>query len=227
MANEEKNPMEGVENVLTKTELFFEKNQKLLLYLLATIVILVGGYFAVRYLYIEPRQKEAAAEIFYAERYFEADSLQTALNGNGQHLGLLDIIDQYSMTPTANVARYYAGMAYLRMGRFEEATIHLRKFNAKKDPILYALSKQAIGDAYLELGQDENALKFYEQAAGKYQNTQTTPMALLRAAFVCERLKRYEQALEHYQTLRSEYPQSQEAADCDKYIAKMKALLNK
>lgn len=228
MANnmEEKNPMEGVESALSKTEMFFEKNQKLFLYLCIAIVVLVGGYFAVRYLYVEPREKEAAAEIFHAERYFEADSLQAALNGNGTHLGFLDIIDQYGITHAANEARYYAGMAYLRGGQFEDAIAQLKKFNPKKDPILYALSQQAIGDAYLELGQDKEARKYYEQAAGKYQNAQTTPMALLRAAFVCEKLGDYKQALAHYKTLRTDFPQSQEAAECDKYIARAEARMN-
>ncbi|MDE7150121.1 MAG: tetratricopeptide repeat protein [Bacteroidales bacterium] len=228
MANnmEEKNPVESVENALSRTEMFFEKNQKLFLYVFIAIVVLVGGYFAVRYLYVEPRQKEAAAEIFHAERYFEADSLQTALNGDGTHLGFLDIIDQYGMTPTANVARYYAGMAYLRGGQFEDAIVYLKKFNAKKDPILYTLSKQAIGDAYLELGQDAEALKYYKQAAGKYRTAQTTPMAMLRAAFVCEKLGDYKQALTYYQALRTDFPQSQEATECDKYIARAEARMN-
>lgn len=221
-----KTTAETIENAISKTQAFFIKKQKALIYTCAAIVLLVAGYFGVKYMYIEPQQKTASSEMFFAERYFEADSLQMALKGNGQHPGFVDIIENYGLTPAANTAHYYAGMSYLHLGQFEEAIKYLKNFNAKKDPLLYTLTKQSIGDAYLELNQKEEALKYYKEASSKFRNSQTTPMSLLRAALVCEQLGNYADALSFYKDLQTSYPQSQEAADCDKYIARTEAHLN-
>ncbi len=95
MANEKTDDkvLVNIGDAANKLTTFFEKNSKVIYYTVGIIAVLVIGYFGVKYLYIEPKAKEATAEMFYAQRYFEADSLNTALNGDGQHLGFIDIID--------------------------------------------------------------------------------------------------------------------------------------
>ena len=66
-------PMVNVEDALTKSELFIEKNQKLLLMILGGIIVVVGGFFAYRNYVVKPHEMEAQAAIFRAERYFEKE----------------------------------------------------------------------------------------------------------------------------------------------------------
>ncbi|NJK87388.1 MAG: tetratricopeptide repeat protein [Bacteroidales bacterium] len=111
-----------------------------------------------------PAEKDAQNEMFMAEKYFEADSFQLALEGDGSYLGFLDIIDEYSVTKSANLSHYYAGISYLHLGEYEDAIKHLKKFNAN-DVYISTIAIGAIGDAYQELGELDESVSFYLKAA--------------------------------------------------------------
>ena len=164
--------------------------------------------------------------MFIAQRYFEMDSLTVALNGDGQHAGMLEIADRYGMTQSGKLANYYAGLAYLHQGQFEDAVAYLKKFKTK-DPVLSVLSCQVLGDAYLELEQTEKALEAYTKGISRSANEIITPALIMRTAMVHETLQQYEKALNLYQKLRTDFPMSREAADIDRYIARMNAKLGK
>ena len=119
----------AVEEALSKSEKFIEKNQKILTIIIGSAVVIVLGIFAFQKLYIAPREKAAQGSIFAAQKYFEQDSLKKALDGDGQNLGFLDIIDEYSMSKSANLAKYYSGIIYLKQGKFEDAITYLKKFD--------------------------------------------------------------------------------------------------
>ena len=76
----------------------------------------------------------------------------------------LDIADEYSSTKAGNLANYYAGVCYLQLGQFENAIEYLDEFNSN-DEVLSVVAKGAIGDAFLELNQPEEALEYYTAAA--------------------------------------------------------------
>ncbi|MDE6493725.1 MAG: tetratricopeptide repeat protein [Bacteroidales bacterium] len=218
--------VEDVEVALVKTGDFFEKHRSLIIGIVAVIVVLVVGYFGVKYLYIAPKEKTAAEEMFVAQRYFEMDSLSVALNGDGQHAGMLEIADRYSLTKSGKLANYYAGLAYLHQGHFEDAVAYLKKFRTK-DPVLFILSCQVLGDAYMELDQPEKALEAYSKGISKYPNEVLTPALIMRTAMVHESLQQYGKALSLYQSVRDQFPASREASDIERYIARMNAKLGK
>ena len=218
--------VEGVEVALANTGNYFEKHKSLIIGVVVAIVVIVVGYFGYKYLYLAPKEKTAAAEMFYAQRYFELDSLEVALNGDGQHAGMLEIADSYGATKSGKLANYYAGLAYLHLGNFEEAVHYIKKFNTK-DPVLFVLSNQALGDAYLEMDQAEKAVAAYAKAASKYACDALTPGVMMRQAMVQESLQQYEKALQTYQQIRRRFPMSREAAEIDRYIARMNAKLGK
>lgn len=218
--------VEDVEVALAKTGNYFEEHKSIILGIAAAVVILVVGYFGYKYLYLAPKEKTAAQEMFYAQRYFEIDSLSFALNGDGEHAGMLEIADAYGATKSGKLARYYTGLIYLYQGDFEEAVQYLKKFKTN-DPLLFILSNQALGDAYLELDQTENALASYTKAASKYPNEALTPMVLTRQAMTFEMLQRNEEALKVYTRLRDEFPMAREASDAERHIARINAKLGK
>ena len=216
----------AVEEALTKTEHFIEKNQKIILYIVVFIVLIISGYMAFKKFYLAPREKEAQSQMFWAERYFEKDSLNLALNGDGNYLGFIDIIDEYSMTKSARLANYYAGICYLKKGQFQEAIDYLENFNSD-DKVVNSMATGAIGDAYLELGDNENALKYYKKAAEKNNNLFVTPVFLMKAGWTYELMNNYEEALKIYEQIHKNYYQSYESREIEKYIARAKSMLGK
>jgi tetratricopeptide (TPR) repeat protein len=213
----------AVEEAIGKSEKFIEKNQNTLVWIVLVIVLAIGAYIGYNRFILEPKEKNAAAEMFMAEKFFEQDSLRLALEGDGYYLGFLDIIDDYGMTKSANIAKYYAGMCYLHLGEFEKAIDYLGSFK-KRDQILGAMALGAIGDAYLELDNTSQALRYYKNAANHKPNKLTAPMFLLKAAQLEEYNGNYKVALDLYKKIKVDYHGSTEAANIDYYIGRASAL---
>ncbi len=222
--NEER--LEQIESTLGKTEMFIENNHKTIVIAVAAIVIVVLAIFGVRKFIVEPREEAAQAAIFRAEQYFENDDYATALNGDGEHAGFMDIIDEYGSTKTGNLARYYAGVCYLNTGDFDNAIKYLGAFKGK-DQIVKPLARGAMGDAYLELDNAAEAAKCYEKASKESKNTFTSPMFLMKAGLAYEMVEDYQKALEMYKLIKADYPNSNEGFSIEKYIAYVEAKLSK
>ena len=112
--------IKNVEETLTKTEQFLEENYKPLLIGLGVIVVLVGLFWLGR-MYIGKKNEEAQSQMYQAQKYLELDSINLALNGDGNYLGFLDIANDYKFTSAGNLARYSAGICYLHLGNYEDA----------------------------------------------------------------------------------------------------------
>jgi tetratricopeptide (TPR) repeat protein len=214
----------AVEEALSKSELFIERNQKVLTIVVGVIVLLVLAFFGVKRFYIDPREQEAKALIFKAEQYFAQDSLRLALDGDGNYPGFLEIIDDYRWTKTSRLANYYAGIAFLKKGEYEEAILHLKKFRSK-DFLVNNMAYAAIGDAYLELGKPEKAVNYYLRAARRNVNDFTTPVFLMKAAQTYEHKGEWKKAIEIYERIKKEHFQTQEGREAEKFIAHAQAMM--
>jgi tetratricopeptide (TPR) repeat protein len=207
----------------SKIEAFYTSNKKQINTAIIALVAIVGGYIAFTQLYVKPQNEEAIREMFRAQQYFEKDSFSLALNGNESFQGFEAIAESYGMTQSGNLAHYYAGICCLRTGKFEEAISHLKSFDTDNQ-LIGVLAKGAPGDAYSESGDLDNASGYYLKAARMSKNKLTSPMFLKKAAIVFEEQQNYSKALDAYQSIKDEYPESTEAGDADKYIARAKAL---
>ncbi len=216
----------AVEEAFSKTEQFIEKYQKIILLVVGVIVIIVLGFFGFKRFYLGPKEKEAQTQMFMAEKYFEQDSLNKALNGDGQYLGFLAIIDEYGMTKSANLSNYYAGICYLKLGQFDQAIDHLKKFSSS-DEFVGPMAKGAIGDAYMELKQVDKAADYYEDAADMRKNDFSTPLFLMKAAMAYEELGKFDKALGMYKRIKADYPRSNEGREIDRYITYTEGLIKK
>lgn len=222
--NEER--LESIESTLSKTEMFVENNKKTITTVVIALVIVVLAIFGIKKYYIEPRNEEAMAQMFRAEQLFAADDYATALNGDGNNAGFMDIINNYGGTKSGNLARYYAGICYLNLGEFENAIKYLGEFKGK-DEMVKPLAMGAMGDAYLELDNPAEAAKCYERAALECKNSFTSPMMLMKAAYSYEMFGDYKMALEMYNIIKAEYPNSNEGFNVEKNIAYAEAKLAK
>lgn len=214
--------LEGIEQALTRSEQFIEDNQKLLTYVLGGVIlillIIIGGN---RY-YLKPLNEEAAADMFYAERFFEIDSFNIALNGYGTYPGFLNVIDDYKITKSARIARYYAGVCFHQLGDHERAIEYLDKF--KTDDLLVGAAKfSTLGDAYVELGDYDKAISSYRNGIEKYENNFSTPIMLKKLGILYEEIGELDQALEVYQEIESRFPETPEGREIKKYIGRVES----
>lgn len=200
-------------------ESWLERHPKTSIGILVAIVLLVGGYFGFQY-YKDNQEAEAQREMFQAVYYFEADSLELALNGDGNNLGFVDIIDDYGITDAANLANYYAGVAYLKQGKFNVARMYLEDFSSN-DLLVQARAYSLIGDTYMEEGSFEDAARFYEKAANYKPNKYFSPAYLMKAALAFEKNDDEAKAIDAYDKIISEYYDTPEVQEARKFKAKL------
>ena len=205
-----------------KTEDFLKKNQNVIMAIGVAIVVIVGGLWLYRSS-IKEQTIEAQAEMFQAVYYFEADSLNKALNGDGNNLGFLDIADEYSMTDAGNLASFYTGVIYLKQGQYEDAISYLEDFSTP-DLLVQARAYSLIGDGYMELDELEEAIKYYNKAANYKPNQYFTPQYLMKLAMAYEAISDYASAVLTYEKIMDEFSESPEINDVKKYKARAEGL---
>lgn len=214
-----------LDETASKTEDWVAKNQKIIIGLVGAVALLTLGYLAYQKFIAEPKQTEGAEEMFVAQQNFEkatsgvaSDSLyKLALNGSEGKYGFIKIADEYAGTDAGNLANYYAGMAYLNTGKFNEAIDYLSKFSSE-DILLSTLAKGAIGDAHAEKNEKEEALSFYVKASEANVNDFTTPRFLMKAGKMALELNKKEDALKYFTTIKEDYQSSPEAGTVDGLI---------
>lgn len=221
MAKEIKNEnAEAVVEAVSKTEQFFEKNGKLLTIICVAVVVACAAVFCWHKFVHQPKVAEAQGQMALAEDNFRAADYELALNGDGNVLGFVQILDEYG-TKAGKAINFYAGVCELQFGNWESAIKYLEAYNGK-DQILAARAKACLGDAYVGLEDYKKALGYFEQAAAAADNMFAATY-LLKAGAVAEKLGDNAKALSFYNKIKEEYPQSMEGYDIDKYIGRIEA----
>lgn len=219
MAKEIKNEnVEAVVEAVSKTEQFFNKNGKLIGGIAAGIVVVAAIVFCWYKFAYQPALQEAQGQMAYAEENFRGGDYELALNGDGNTLGFVQIIDEYG-TKAGKAVYFYAGVCELQLGNFESAIKYLEAYKGS-DAILEARATACIGDAYVGLEDYGKALHYFEKAA-KAADNMFAAGYLLKAGAVAEKLGENAKALSFYQTIKDQYPQSMEGYEIDKYIGRI------
>ena len=214
--------VQSIEGALSTTEQFIERNRKWMLLAVLVLVVVVSGYLAYRHFVAMPREEQAQNQIYPAQQQFEKDSFAVALNGDGNNLGFLQVMEEYSSTRTANLARYYAGICYRELGEWDKAIEMLKSYRTS-DEMVAPVAMGALGDCYMEKGETDKALDYYTRAASYVKNRLTTPIFLMKRAMVLEQKGAWGDALAAYETVRRDYPSSTQARTVEKFIARAKA----
>lgn len=211
---------EAVVEAVSKTEQFFEKNGKLLSIICVAFVVVCLAVFCWHRFAYQPKVAEAQGQMAVAEQNFRAGDYETALNGDGNALGFVQIIDEYGKK-AGKAVYFYAGVCELQLGEWEQAIKYLQAYKGK-DEILAARATACIGDAYVGLEDYKKALGYFEKAAAVVDNMYAAGY-LLKAGAVAEELGDNAKALSFYKMIKDQYPQSVEAYDVDKYIGRIEA----
>ena len=210
------------EQVIAKAKDFWEKYNKPLMIFSTIIILAVGGYYVYQNFVKKPKEMKAADAIFKAEEYYRMDSVNLALNGDGQSWGFLKVIDKYGGTDAGNLASFYAGSCYIKLNENDKAVKYLKKFSGDSKPI-QARAYKLLGDAYADLGKNSDALSYYKKAAAHFETDETSSADyLFTAAYFADRVvKNPKEAIALYKELKEKFPKTQQALDADNYLAQL------
>ena len=213
--------LEEEKNVVADVELFWNKYGKMVSYGIAAIVIVIISYLAYKNFVQEPNEKKASEAMYHAEEYFRMDSVKLALNGDNINPGFAKIVSKYSGTKAADLASFYAGSCYLKLGDYNNAVKYLKDFSTPAQQ-LQAKAYGLLGDAYSELNKKDDAIAEYKKAGTLFEKDDLiSPEYLFRAGYLYESMGKNKDAIEMYQTIKDKYPNSQRGADIDKYLARL------
>ena len=219
---------DALDETASRTEDFVAKNQKYILGALAAIAIITLGYLLFQRFVAEPKQQDAADEMFVSQQNFQKavdatnpktqDSLfNLVIKGSEGKQGAAELANQFSGTDAGNLANYYAGISYLNLKKYDEAIKSLEKFSSK-DTFLSAIAVGSIGDAYAQKNDAKKALDFYVKAAGMNPNDLTSPRYLLKAGQTSLSLGNKADALKYFNEIKVKYESAPEAQSIDALI---------
>ena len=209
------------EEVIAKAKDFWTRYQKSIMIVSVAIILLGGGYYGYKNFVQKPNEEKAVDAIYKAEEYYRMDSLRLALNGDGLNMGFLKVIDKYGGTDMGNLAHFYAGDCYLRTGDFTKAVKHLEDFSTSSKQI-QARAYKLLGDAYSELGKNDEAIANYKKAAHQFTEDNTNAAEyLFFAASLSEKTGKSKEAIELYKEIKDKFPGTQQSNDAGKYLAKL------
>lgn len=215
----------SLDETASRTEEWIAKKQNVIFGVVAAIALVTVGYVLHQKFVAQPKEDQAATEMFDAQQNFQkavdgtkSDSLfNLALKGIAGKPGFVTIAEKFSGTDAGNLANYYAGMAYLNTGKYSEAIASLEKFKSK-DAVLSVLAQGAIGDAYAEKKQPKEALENYMKASEMNKNEFTTPRFLLKAGQTSLALGKKADALKDFTEIKEKYESTPEAQNIDALI---------
>lgn len=209
------------EEIIAKAKDFWTRYQKPIMIAAVFIIVLGGGYYGYKNFIKNPKEEKAVDAIFKAEEYYRKDSVRLALNGDGLNMGFLKVIDKYDGTEIGNLAKFYAGDCYLRSGDFNKAVKYLGDFSTSAKQI-QARAYKLLGDAYSELGKNEEAISNYKKAANHFKDDNVNSAEyLFFAAALSEKTGKTKEAIELYKQIKDDFPGTQQSNDADKYLAKL------
>lgn len=210
---------DALANRLADSEDFVRRNRNLLLGVLAAVVLVVGGFFGYTY-WRNQQNSQGQAAMFRAVDHWEADSLKSALQGDGKLPGLNRVANEYGSTKAGNLANFYAGVALLKQGKFAQAYTALDKFSSD-DYLVQSRAYALMGDAQLEQGKAKEAADLYAKAADHNANEYFTPTYLLKEGVAREAAKDNAGAVKAYDRILNDFATAQEAAEAHQAKARL------
>lgn len=216
----------SLEERWSRLEDYLDEHKKTATTISVIVALIVAGFIAFKYWYIPSQEQDAEMAMVRAQEYFAADSVNKAIKGDGANLGFQDIAAQYDWTPAGQLANYYLGLCYYQKKDYQQAIDNLEKFDAH-DILVSANAAGVEGDAEMQLNNTDKAIEYYLEAVKRSDNDYTAPMYLKDAAEAYEIKGDYANALNLYQTIKTQYYTYAEANDIDKYIARAEAKTGK
>ena len=209
----------NVEETLNKSEAFFLKYKKAIIYGVLAVIVVIAGVIVYKQYVSAPREDKASTTLAKGQEYFQQDLYEKALNGDGAgYAGFVKVASDYSSTEAGNLANLYAGLCYAGLGKWNEAAKYLEEFDTKDDQMISPAAEGALGNAYAHLNQLDKAVSHLKNAAKNADNNSLSPTFLIQAGEILESQGKAAEALELYKEIKEKYVYSMQYQTIDKYI---------
>ena len=214
--------LEEVNENLTSAAQRIEDNKKYINWALIAIAVLV--LLAVGYIYgiRNPNLEDAKNAIGKADLELLQGQQDEALKDYEM------IANKYSNKPGKRAHINAAAILYQK-GEYDKAIKHLEAYTPD-DKLVAPAAQCLLGDCYVNKKQLDKALAAYDKAIKLSDNNeQYTPAFMIKKATVLHELKKYEEEIAIYQSIKDDYPTySQNTGfDPEKYLERAKALAGK
>ena len=209
----------NVEETLNKSEAFFLKYKKAIIYGVLAVIVVIAGVIVYKQYVSAPREDKASTALAKGQEYFQQDLYEKALNGDGAgYAGFVKVASDYSSTEAGNIANLYAGLCYAGLGKWNEAAKYLEEFDTQDDQMISPAAEGALGNAYAHLNQLDKAVSHLKNAAKNADNNSLSPTFLIQAGEILESQGKAAEALELYKEIKEKYVYSMQYQTIDKYI---------
>ena len=216
MANKNVKAAPEMEQQVTKTEAFFEKNKKAIIIAVVAVIAIVVGAILFNNYYLEPRANEASTELAKYQEQFDQQQYDKAL------AGFQKVASDYSSTDAGNLAQLYIGLCQANLGKWQEAVNALEQFSGQGDQMISPAAEGALGNAYANLNQLDKAVEHLKKAAKMADNNSLSPTFLIQAGEILESQNKKDEALKLYEEVKEKYFNSMQYQSIDKYIERCK-----
>ena len=204
------------EQQVSKTVAFFEKYKKAIIGCVVAVVAIIVCVILVNNYYLEPRSNEASTELAKSQELFDAQQYDKALTG------FQKVANEYSSTDAGNLAQLYIGLCQANLGKWQEAVNALENFSGKDDQMISPAAEGALGNAYANLKQYDEAVKHLTSAAKMADNNSLSPTFLMQGGEILESQGKKDEALKLYEEVKEKYFNSMQYQTIDKYIERCK-----
>jgi tetratricopeptide (TPR) repeat protein len=211
-----------------------EHQAKLITAVIAVVVIAAiafGGWY-----YVNQQDEKASAELSTAVRTFDtpvrpagvpaqpgygsfASSDERATAARKQFQA---IVDNYPHTHTADMARYFVGLASAQLNDNAAAERNLQEAAGSSNPDLAALGKFALASVYRAEKKDRQALDLYKQLIDKPTIVVSKATAQLELAGFYESRQKPDEAKKIYDQVAKDNPASEAASIAQRRAAALK-----
>jgi len=211
-----------------------EHQAKLVAAVIAVVVIVAiafGGWY-----YVNSQDERASAELSTAVRTFEApvrpagvpaepgyDSFASSQErATAARKQFQDIVDRYPRTHTADMARYFVGLASSQLGDDAAAERSLQETAGSRNADLAALGKLALASVYRTENKDAQAVDLYKQLIDKPTIVVSKATAQLELAGFYESRQKPDEAKKIYDQVAKDNPSSEAASLAQRRAAALK-----
>jgi tetratricopeptide (TPR) repeat protein len=207
----------------TKTEMFFDKNKKVVTAAVVAVLVVVGGILGYKKFVAEPNAKKAQDMVWKAQYWFEIDSLDLAINGDGSFYGFQQVAEEFGSTPAGEASKFYLGVIHHQKGEWETALNYYKDADLDDD-VLSVMAVGNQGDVLVELGRADEAIGQFEKAANMVRSDYTTPMFLMKAGILYHQKNDHKNAAKCFGRITTDYPTAPDAQNAKKYAAYAEAM---
>jgi len=211
-----------------------EHQSKLIAAVIAVIVI--GGIAFGGWYYLNSQDEKASAEFSTAVRTWETplrpagvppqpgtDSFASAQErATAARKQFQAIVDKYPRTHTADMARYFVGLASAQLGDNAAAERSLQEAARSSNADLAALGKFALTSVYRAENKDAQAIDLYKQLMNKPTLVVSKATAQLELASFYESRQKPDEAKKIYEQVQKENPATDGASLAQRRAAALK-----